>query len=43
MYTNANFWRDMAIIFGSLAVAIASLMQMQDDSNPYGYCDPRYC
>jgi hypothetical protein len=30
MYTNANFWRDMAILAGSLGMALYSLIQMMD-------------
>lgn len=44
MYTNANFWRDMAILAGSWIVAGYSLIRWMDsESNEYGGCDPRYC
>ncbi len=31
MYTNAHFWRDMAILAGAWGMAIWGLLNMKDD------------
>lgn len=43
MYTNANFWRDMAILAGAWIMAGYSLIQMMDsvDCNGHG-CTGRW-